>query len=135
MGITPSKTAPSSPADPLPIHQHRVHTPIRSQAFARFLSHHPDRAFVSKLTNLLTFSFDIGYFGSHTPLVTQNLHSALEHPEVIDKALRKELASNCMAAPPPPPTLLYAAPVLEQYQRKTAAGDLLITYQLPPEIV
>ena len=27
-GITPSETAPSSPADPLPIHQHRVHTPL-----------------------------------------------------------------------------------------------------------
>ena len=85
-----------------------MHTPLRPQAFARFLSHHPDRAFVSKLTNSLTFGFDIGYFGSHTPLVTQNLHSALEHPEVIDEALRKELASNRMAGPylaPPYPTL------------------------------
>ncbi len=78
----------------------------------RFLLHHPDNTIVSRLIQSLTHGFNIGYFGPHTPTIAKNLPSALEHADIVDEALRKELAENCMAGPyssaphtniPPPP--------------------------------
>ena len=91
--VIPSEPAPGSPADPLPIHLHTIYTPLRLQVFARFLNKHPDQAFTSKLLHSLEYGFDIGYRGPHTPLIAKNLHSAIEHPKVIDEALQKEILS------------------------------------------
>ena len=97
--VIPSEPAPGSPADPLPIHLHTIHTPLRPQVFARFLNKHPDKAFTSKLLHSLEYGFDIGYRGPHTHLIAKNLHSALQHPKVIDEALQKEVTNNRLAGP------------------------------------
>ena len=95
--VIPNEPAPGSPVDPLPIHLHTIHTPLRPQVFAQFLNKHPDKAFTSKLLHSLEYGFDIGYHGPHTPLIARNLHSALEHPKVIDEALQKEVTNNRIA--------------------------------------
>ncbi len=94
-----SNPVPSRVVSPHPVCKHRVHTPLRPQVFARFLLHHPDYTFVSRLIQSLTHGFNIGYFGPHTPVTAKNLPSALEHADIVDEALRKELAENRMAGP------------------------------------
>lgn len=104
-GVIPSGSALGRPADPPPITSHAPRTPLRPQIFARFLS---NKAFVSELTQSLTYGFSIGYTGPRTPLTTPNLRSALEHPQVVDEALHKEVAEQRMAGPyttPPYPNL------------------------------
>ena len=86
-------------ASPLSITSHAPHTPLRPQIFARFLTCHPDSDFVSQLIQSLTHGFNIGYQGPHTCLTAPNLISAHQHPQIIDKALKKEVAENRMAGP------------------------------------
>ena len=71
--------------------------------FARFLTSHPDQAFVSRLIHSLTHGFNIGYTGPHTELIAPNLSSAHQHPNVINKALSKEVAEHRIAGPYPTP--------------------------------
>ena len=80
-----------------------IHTPLRPQIFARFLSSHPDQAFVSRLIRSLTNGFNIGYTGPHTCTFAPNLPSAYQHPNIIDNALSKEVAEHRMAGPYPLP--------------------------------
>ena len=47
----------------------------------------------------MTHSFDIGYFGPHTPALANNLPSALKHPAVVDEALCQDSDNNCIAGP------------------------------------
>ena len=86
-------------ASPLSITSHAPHTPLRPQIFARFLTCHPDSDFVSQLIQSLTHGFNIGYQGPHTCLTAPNLMSAHQHPQIIDEALKKEVAENRMAGP------------------------------------
>ena len=99
VAVTESGPAPSRLADSSPIHAHTIHTPLQPQLFARFLNTHPNKAFASKLLLSLRFGFRIGYNGPHSPLTAPNLRSALEHPDVVDEALRKEVAENRIAGP------------------------------------
>ena len=99
MGTTLSVPAPGRDAEALPISQHTPHTPLRPQVFAGFLTHHPDKAFVSELIRSLTYGFNIGYTGPHTTLIANNLRSASEHPLVVDEALQKEVKNLRIAGP------------------------------------
>ena len=106
VAVTQSSPAPSRPADSSPIHAHTIHTPLRPHLFARFLNTHPEKALVSKLLLSLRFGFRIGYNGPYSPLTAPNLRSALEHPDVVDEdvvdeALRKEVAENRIPDPYP----------------------------------
>ena len=65
------------------------------------MASHPDKAFTSKLIHSLTHGFDIGYEGPCDTLIARNLRSAFEHPEVVDEALKSEVAENRMAGPYP----------------------------------
>ena len=86
-------------AECLPITSHSLHTPLRPQVIARFLSTHQDPIFVSELIHSLPDGFNIGYQGPHTCITLPNLTSSSEHPEVVDEALSKEIAENRMAGP------------------------------------
>ena len=80
-----------------------VHTPLRPQVFARFLSSNPDQAFIPNLIYSLTYGLDIGYTGPHLPVIIPNLASAYQHPNIVDEALIKEVAEQRMAGPYPTP--------------------------------
>ena len=67
-------------------------TPLRPLTFVRLLSNYPAQAFISKLIQLLTSGFDIGYNEPHGPLIAPNLLSASLHPEVVDNVLSKEVS-------------------------------------------
>ena len=92
----PDVSAPSRHNDILTV---SIRTPLRSQVFVRFLSSHPDQAFVLRLIHSLTNSFDIGYTGPHTRIFAHKLPSAYKHPTVVDNALSKEVAEHKIAGP------------------------------------
>ncbi len=84
-----SNPVPSRVISPHPVCKHRVHIPLRPQVFARFLLHHPDNTFISRLIQSLTHGFNIGHFGPHIPATAKNLPSALEHADIVDEALQR----------------------------------------------
>ena len=121
--------------DPPPITSHAPHTPLRPQVFARFLSSHPDEAFVSELIHSLTHGFSIGYTGPRTPLTAPNLRSASEHPHIVDKALQKEVAELRMAGPyPNPPYTNLRCSGLGVVPKKDGTWRLINHLSAPPGI-
>ena len=84
---------------PLHIEAHTPCTPIRPLVLARFLHEHTDDRFTSTLISGLTHGFHIGYSGPRSPLYAKNLRSTLEHADVVDEALSKEMAEHRLSGP------------------------------------
>eukprot|EP00731_Ephydatia_muelleri_P033695 Em0035g32a len=84
----------------LPPHQHsRGYTPLRRLAFERELKGHPDKAWVSWLLNGIENGVSTGYNGPHFPFTARNLTSALQHPEIVDAELLKEVELGRILGP------------------------------------
>eukprot|EP00731_Ephydatia_muelleri_P033672 Em0035g9a len=84
----------------LPPHQHsRGYTPLRRLAFERELKGHPDKAWVSWLLNGIDNGVSTGYNGPHFPFTARNLTSALQHPEIVDAELLKEVELGRILGP------------------------------------
>eukprot|EP00731_Ephydatia_muelleri_P037700 Em0539g2a len=84
----------------LPPHQHsRGYTPLRRLAFERELKGHPDKAWVSWLLNGIDNGVSTGYNGPHFPFTACNLTSALQHPEIVDAELLKEVELGRILGP------------------------------------
>ena len=77
-----------------------VNTPLNKQAWAQALATHPDRAFRTYIGRGLKEGFRIGFRrGAQLRSASTNMHSAREHPEVIDKYLQEELVRGRMLGP------------------------------------
>ena len=116
---TPSLTAPAldrlpatanSPPHPAneaknkveQLQQHQkplVSTPLDLHKLALELASQPDRSFVNNLVNALRYGTRIGYLGPQKNLVSRNLISASQHPEVITANLNKEIQLGRVAGP------------------------------------
>lgn len=81
---TPGGPAPGRFADLSPITSHTPHTPLQPQVFARFLSSHPDQAFVLELIRSLTY----------------RLHRSPHSPHCIQPSLCFGAPSYCRRGPP-----------------------------------
>ena len=68
----------------------RAPTPIQHSAFERELKGHPDKAWVSWLLNGINNGVSTGYNFLFT---ARNLTSALQHLEIVDAELQKEVGS------------------------------------------
>ena len=79
----------------------RARTPLQGSAFKLELSHHPDKAWVSRLLIGINNGVSTGYKGPHYHFQTRNLASALAHPEVVDPELKKEVDSGRVLGPFP----------------------------------
>ena len=81
----------------------QVHTPLASTAWEAALAAHPDRAFVRFLLHSICWGFRISFHRS-APLrsATHNMHSAVEHLEVVRSYLEKECSLGHMLGPFPP---------------------------------
>eukprot|EP00731_Ephydatia_muelleri_P033689 Em0035g26a len=77
----------------------RAHTPLRRLAFERELKGHPDKAWVSWLLNGIDNGVSTGYNGPHFPFTARNLTSALQHPEIVDAELLKEVELGRILSP------------------------------------
>ena len=79
----------------------QARTPLRGSAFELELSHHPDKAWVSRLLIGINNGVSTGYKGPHYHFQARNLASALAHPEVVDAELKKEVDSGRVLGPFP----------------------------------
>ena len=122
-GITLPRPAPGSLQELRELQ--RAHTPLRRSAFEHELKAHPDKAWVSWLLNGIDNSVSTGYNGPHFSYTARNLTSALQHPDVVDDELQKEVESGRILGPfcQPPPSRTSAHPGLGQSQRKTENGE------------
>ena len=77
----------------------QAHTPLRRLAFERELKGHPDKAWVSWLLNGIDNGVSTGYNGPHFPFTARNLTSALQHPEIVDAELLKEVELGRILGP------------------------------------
>ena len=78
----------------------RVQTPLNTQAWEIALAEHPDRAFVRYICKGISGGFRIGFHRSQSLQPTaRNMHSAHEHPEVVQAYLDKECAAGRMLGP------------------------------------
>ena len=77
-----------------------ISTPLQPPAWEAMLRTHPDRAYVRLLLAGLNEGFRVG-FDRSTPLrsAQSNMHSAREHPEVIQSYLDKECSMGRMLGP------------------------------------
>lgn len=87
-------------------------TPIKVHKLCRLLS-----GYIHSTVEFLHSGFSEGfllrYKGDHVSFETSNLQSALEHPEVVDAKLKKELAAHRLAGPfhSPPFPVFHVSPI------------------------
>ena len=78
----------------------RAHTPLRRSAFEHELKKHPDKAWVSsRLLNGIDNDVSTSYNDPHFSFTARNLTSALQHPEILDSELKKEVNLGCILGP------------------------------------
>ena len=77
----------------------QAHTPLRRSVFERELKRHSDKAWVSWLLNGIDNGVSTGYNGPHFPFTARNLTSALQHPEIVDTELPKEVELGRILGP------------------------------------
>ena len=79
-----------------------MHTPLKAATWSQVLVAHPDKAFARYLLAGITEGFRIG-FRYRSPLTSSsaNMASAIQHPEVFEEYLSKELSLGCMLGPFP----------------------------------
>ena len=74
-----------------------VHTPLKAATWSQVLAAHPDKAFACYLLAGITEGFRIGFrYGSSLTSSSANMASAIQHPEVFEEYLSKELSLGHM---------------------------------------
>ena len=79
-----------------------MHTPLKAATWSQVLVAHPDKAFARYLLAGITEGFRIGFrYGSPLTSSSANMASAIQHPEVFEEYLSKELSLGRMLGPFP----------------------------------
>ena len=79
-----------------------MHTPLKAATWSQVLVAHPDKAFARYLLAGITEGFRIGFrYGSPLTSSSANTASAIQHPEVFEEYLSKELSLGRMLGPFP----------------------------------
>ena len=81
----------------LPDVVHVAQSQLHLSNFCKYLSHHPDQAWCSKLLKGIKHGMNVGFEGKRTSMVLDNWKSALDHPEVITEHPANEVAAGCKA--------------------------------------
>ena len=106
-----------------------VHTPLIPTAWGELLSSYPDQRLVQFFLRGITEGFQIGYsdcISQGLRSSRKNLEGAIQHPEVVDEYLDKEMTLSRVAGPFIKPTYLgYRSVDLElspSHIRRTSGG-------------
>ena len=86
----------------------RTRSPLQPLILECELAHHPDKAFVQEVISNLVNGCAIGYNEPQFVANAKHLGSALQHPTIIDKSLKKEIEAGRILGPfddPPLPNL------------------------------
>ena len=120
--VNPSSPAPRLPSPPLP-------TPIRVHTLCLLFSGYI-RSTVEFLRSGFTDGFPLHYEGDHVSFETTNLKSALEHPEVVDAKIKKELDAHRLAGPFhfPPFPIFHVSPI--RVVPKKSRGEFRLIHHL-----
>jgi len=79
-----------------------VITPLNAEVWMTHLASHPDRAFVTYISNGLREGFRIGFrWQSPLAAATSNKPSATLRPSVVSDYIAAELGKGCMLGPFP----------------------------------
>lgn len=83
----------------MPEGTHKIQSPMDVEAWSSLLEGHPGLWFRNYVLQGVTEGFRIGYHGEQSRLQAKgnNLVSAEEHPEVVDKYLTEEIALERVA--------------------------------------
>ena len=84
----------------------RTRSPLPPLILKCKLADHPDKAFVQQLISKLVNGTAIGYNEPQFVANAKHLSSALQHPTIIDKSLKKEIEAGCILGPFDNPPLL-----------------------------
>ena len=88
---------------PSPSHIHpllcEINTPLQISAWMSALVSHPDRAFASFVVVGIKEGFHIGFHCSSPFRATHNMHSAIEHPDVVQAYLDAKCTWGRMLGP------------------------------------
>ena len=90
-----------------------ITTPVNISLFKTLLHDHPDPGMVQYLVDGLTHGFDIGATQVPNMSRPKNHRSALDHPDDVSKAIKKELNNGHIAGPftAPPLHNLHCSPL------------------------
>ena len=58
------------------------------------MANHPDRTYTQTIIDIITYGAKVGYTGPHQLIISDNLASANEAPEVLTNDLEEQIASN-----------------------------------------
>ena len=77
-----------------------INTPLKADAWQRYLANHPDLAYVDYILDGIRNGFRIG-FNATQPLTSsnKNMRSAQDHPEVVEKQLLSDCSQGYMLGP------------------------------------
>ena len=79
-----------------------MHMPLKAATLSQVLAAHPDKGFARYLLAGITEGFWIRFhYGSPLTSSSVNMASAIQHPEVFEEYLSKELSFSCMLGPFP----------------------------------
>ena len=111
---------------------HRPFTPINISALKTELSKHPDREFVSFLLDGLSHGFRIGYTGPRDTLISSNLSSALNQPEIVSQYLSRECEHGHTAGPyETPPCSPFRSAGVGVVPKKSGGHRLIVHLSAP----
>ena len=85
-------------------------SPLHLNNFCKYLSHHPDQVWCSKLLKGIKCGMNVGFKGERTSMVWDNWKSALYHPELITEYLATKVAAGHKAG-------LFTQPCLSDFVR------------------
>ena len=79
-----------------------MHMPLKAATWSQVLAAHPDKAFACYLLAGITEGFRTGFrYGLPLTSSSANMASAIQHTEVFEEYLSKELSLGCMLGPFP----------------------------------
>src|SRR5882672_11426756 len=84
-------------------------SPLKRDIWAYHLADYLDHEFVATLLNIIDMGASIGHVGTQKSQSCKNLHSALDHPDIISKEIEGLLKDGCINGP-------FEAPLLEHFR-------------------
>jgi hypothetical protein len=88
-----------SSLNPAVVKNQHPSTPINVKAWRPLVADHPDQRLVTEICEDLIMGVDIGFRGTPRNLVTRNMLSAFENPDVVRKTIDKEIAAGWSLGP------------------------------------
>lgn len=85
--------------------------PLKPEGWAKLLCNHPDRLYVQTLLDIIRFGVRIGYSEPKQQILSCNLPTANNAPEILTQDLEKQIAHNRVTRLTSSPTAFISSPL------------------------